>query len=587
MAVIKNWPMGDEERLRQLAERMHRADPSKDLLQRWKDEVGFPHGEIEDILNLSDPPYYTACPNPFIGEFVRRHAKPYDPVETYSRKPLAVDVTEGKTHPVYKAHAYHTKVPHLAIVPSILHYTEPGDLVLDGFAGAGMTGVAAQWCGMAPESYRETLEKSWAAEGIGRPQWGLRYSIQNDLSPLASFIAANYSLPLDVGAFAEAARDLLDDVEKEIGWMYETLHTDGKTRGRIEYTVWSEVFSCPECTGEIEFVEEALDATTGQVRDTFPCPYCDVELNKDKLERVFQSDIDADTGDIWKHVTFRPSLIRYTVADRICEKKPDDEDLQLLQRIKGLPFPSAIPTNPLPLANMYHGSRLEPKGITHAHHFFLPREAHSLAALWTRASAHRDSQIRNMLLYFVEQALWTMSVLNRYRPTGFSQVNQSLTGVYYIASQHSECSPWYVLSGKLNRLVKTFEALRLRDEAGCITTASTTVSLGIPGNSVDYVFTDPPFGENIYYADLNFLVEILAQGADKCRAGSDRRSFQKEGSARVPAIDATMLRGIPTSIETRPVDHSRLPQLKKRRVDGDPRGDARSRLCRCRRPDDG
>ncbi len=29
----------------------------------------------------------------------------------------------------------------------------------------------------------------------------------------------------------------------------------------------------------------------------------------------------------------------------------------------------------------------------------------------------------------------------------------------------------------------------------------------MPDNSIDYVFTDPPFGENIYYADLNYLVE--------------------------------------------------------------------------------
>ena len=43
--------------------------------------------------------------------------------------------------------------------------------------------------------------------------------------------------------------------------------------------------------------------------------------------------------------------------------------------------------------------------------------------------------------------------------------------------------------------------------SGCITTAGTTASLGLPDDSVDYVFTDPPFGENIYYADLNFLVE--------------------------------------------------------------------------------
>ncbi|MBW1741594.1 MAG: hypothetical protein JRJ42_10760, partial [Deltaproteobacteria bacterium] len=34
------WPMGDEARLRELAERMRHAKSSKDLLQRWKDEVG-------------------------------------------------------------------------------------------------------------------------------------------------------------------------------------------------------------------------------------------------------------------------------------------------------------------------------------------------------------------------------------------------------------------------------------------------------------------------------------------------------------------------------------------------------------------
>jgi len=30
---------------------------------------------------------------------------------------------------------------------AILHYTEPADVVLDGFAGSGMAGVAAQLCG--------------------------------------------------------------------------------------------------------------------------------------------------------------------------------------------------------------------------------------------------------------------------------------------------------------------------------------------------------------------------------------------------------------------------------------------------------
>ncbi len=70
--------------------------------------------------------------------------------------------------------------------------------------------------------------------------------------------------------------------------MYETLHTDGKTKGRIEYTVWSEVFTCPECAGEINFLDEALDAETKRVHETFPCPHCGAQLNKDRLERVLK-----------------------------------------------------------------------------------------------------------------------------------------------------------------------------------------------------------------------------------------------------------------------------------------------------------
>ena len=529
MAAIEHWPMGGEAQLRGLAERMRLGRSSKDLLQRWKDEVGFPHGEIDTILNLSDPPWHTACPNPFLSAFVEATGKPDDPDEPYRRKPFAVDVSEGKTHPVYRAHGYHTKVPHLAIVPSILHYTEPGDLVMDGFAGTGMTGVAAQWCGTAPESYRTELESLWAKEGFGKPSWGLRRTIQNDLSPLAGFIAANYALPFDLDAFAEAGRALLDGVEAELGWMYATLHTDGETKGRIDYTVWSEVFRCPECAAEVVFVDEALDRTTGRVRTKFPCPDCDAELNKDRLERVLESDVDTETGDVRRHIALRPSLIRYTVNGGTFEKAPDADDLERVRRIAQLPLPTEVPTNRLPAEDMYHGSRLVPKGVTHVHHFFLPRAAHALAAMWRRANAHVDLRIRHMLLYFVEQAIWGMSILNRYGPTHYSQVNRQLTGVYYVASQISEVSPRYNLGNKLSRLIKTFTLAPARQPSGCVMTASTTASLGIPDNSIDYIFTDPPFGENIYYADLNFLVEswhgVLTNAAPE--AIVDR--FKKKG----------------------------------------------------------
>ena len=124
---------------------------------------GFPIGSDEDIIALSDAPFYTACPNPFIEEFIRENGTPYDEAtDDYHREPFAADVSEGKADPIYNAYSYHTKVPHKAIMRYLLHYTNPGDIVLDGFCGSGMTGVAAQLCGANNLPYQAELEKTIA-----------------------------------------------------------------------------------------------------------------------------------------------------------------------------------------------------------------------------------------------------------------------------------------------------------------------------------------------------------------------------------------------------------------------------------------
>jgi DNA modification methylase len=485
--------------LKLLAEKLR--DPA------FREMEGFPKGTDEAILAMSDPPYYTACPNPWLADFVQHYGKPYDPETKYSREPLAIDVSVGKTDALYKAHSYHTKVPHLAIVPSILHYTQPGDVVLDGFAGSGMTGVAAQWCGCAPAAYRHELEMAWKKEGRAAPQWGARRVVLNDLSPAATFIAANYNLPFDVEGFAEAGKQLLKDIEDEIGWMYATLHTDGKTKGRIEYTVWSQLYSCPECAGEVNFTEEALDEDTKRVREDFPCPHCGAGLTKQRLERLYTAKADPASGKTIQVPKRAPSLISYLVGKKRYEKKPDANDMAVLARIESLALLNEVPTDVIPPMHMTHErARMDYSGVTHIHHFFLPRAAQAMGKLWEKAKAHQDARIRAFLLFMVEQALWTASILNRYRPTGFSQVNQYLTGVYYVASQHAECSPWYILGGKLDRLVKTFRPFKTSTGFAAINTG-TAARLSLTDSSVDYIFTDPPFGENIYYADLNFLVE--------------------------------------------------------------------------------
>jgi hypothetical protein len=480
------------------------ADPE------FRQTPGFPRGTDNDIIRMSDPPWYTACPNPFLADFVRVYGKPYDPKERYERDPFAVDVSVGKTDALYRAHAYHTKVPHLAIVPTLLNYTAPGDLVLDGFCGSGMTGVAAQWCGSAPPGYRKQLESDWERIGRGPPKWGHRRAILNDLSPAATFMASCYNTPFSVDAFEEASQNLLRDLSSEIGWMYQTLHSDN-TPCRINFTVWSEVFSCPECSGDVVFLDEALDEDTKGVKKEFDCPHCRTKLTRRSLERKFQSSVDRGTGQIIKSPTRRPIIIDYTFNGKSFQKKPDQEDLINISKIDELMLPADLPLDrmmhaPLELERWGDEWRSGVAAFTNIHHIFLPRAAHALAGLWWRAKNTEEIGLRSALIFFVEQAIWSMSLLNRYRPTGYSQVNQYMSGRIRLLSQHAECSPWYILVGKADRICAAFREYK-RKTSIAITSTGDCGALPIDSNSIDYVFTDPPFGQNFFYSELNFITE--------------------------------------------------------------------------------
>lgn len=479
------------------------ADRIKD--PAFRNQAGFPAGTDDDILKMSDPPYYTACPNPFLGDFVRVYGKPYDSEEPYHRDPFAVDVSVGKTHAIYKAHSYHTKVPHLAIVPSILHYTQPGDIVLDGFCGSGMTGVAAQFCGSASAEYRMELESEWHALGLELPKWGARRPIVGDLSPAATFIAAGYNVPPDVSKFEHEALRVLDEVESELGWAYQTVHTDGHTKGRINYTVWSEVFSCPDCGEEIVYLSSALDLASKQVMEEFPCHRCGALLTRKAMSLSYRVASDPAGGTNEEPIRV-PMLINYSVGGQVFEKQPDEGDLEVLERLERATLPASVPTSTLPYMHMTHErARMDLAGVRRTHHFYSRRQAAVLGLIWSKTQAISDAEMRRALLFVFEQAVWTGSLLNRYRPKGFSQTGQYMTGVYYVPAQHSEVDTISVLRAKVRRVAKAFSELAVGGTA--MVTTGDCANLGIPAESVDYVFTDPPFGENIYYSDLNYLVE--------------------------------------------------------------------------------
>ena len=213
---------------------------------------------------MSDPPYYTACPNPFLRDILTTWGSTYEPAEDYDRKPFQTDISEGKTDPIYTAHSYHTKIPHRAIMRYILHFTKPGDVVLDAFCGSGQTGVAAQACALPDLATKAAIEAEMG-KGVA---WGRRRCVLSDLAPAATFIAQNYNHPPPPEQFAAHFRPLLSRLERETAGLY-----DG-AGPRFNYGIWTDCFTCPECTTEFAFWDGAVDEAAGTVEPEFPCPNC-------------------------------------------------------------------------------------------------------------------------------------------------------------------------------------------------------------------------------------------------------------------------------------------------------------------------
>lgn len=521
----------DEERRKYFLERLREklTDPE------FRKIAGFPIGSDEDILALSDPPYYTACPNPFIADFIKHYGRPYDPSKPYSREPFAADVSEGKNDPIYNAHSYHTKVPHKAIMRYILHYTEPGDVVFDGFCGTGMTGVAAKLCG--DQGAISSLGYPVAQDGgiLGEDKQpfsrcGERASILNDLSPAATLIAAGYNVTTDSKRFAQLAKKLLDKFNAEYGWMYKTRDPKSGAICPIDFTIWSEVFSCPHCAGELEFWDLAWDEESGTLADQPTCPHCAAEVSKRELVRRTTTYYDKAVKANRTRQVLRPVEIRYQHEGTKKSKKPDKDDIATLEKVEGLIETIDYPTELMMFVpegeewgDLYRGYH---EGISRVHDFHLPRQLVAFSLLWRMADNLPNEEMKRLWRFTLQSLLVSFTRRNRFREKAYSQVNTNLSGTLYIGSTISEPSPTYVLTGKIKR----FGGAIPKGGSSIAITTQSLASVLIPENSVDYVFIDPPFGDNLPYAELNFLWEAWLRvftnsGQDAVVSGKQRKDL--------------------------------------------------------------
>jgi DNA modification methylase len=486
-------------------------------LPQLKQMEGFPIGEDEDILNLSDPPFYTACPNPWLNDFIAEWEEEKIELEKTGVRlanfeidePYASDISEGKSNPIYTAHTYHTKVPHPAIMRYLLYYTQPGDSVLDAFGGTGMTGVAAQICENPDTETKFKIELEWMQLFGKLPTWGKRKAICGDLSPYASFISYNYNTPADLEIVEKESENIFKDVLEQCSWLYETKHTDDGI-GSINYTVWSDVFNCTNCGNEIIFWDASLDLEKKEVIDKIKCNICNNIDTKDNSNRVYTTYYDNIIKESISQVKYIPVLIVYTYKNKRFQKKPDNYDIGIIDKISSLDIPVWVPNYPMMNKGSQWGDTWRKgihSGITHIHQFYTKRNLWALAILNQKIEA---SKLPNKLKFILTGLINRSTQMNRIHVKNFFFGGGGwnaghLKGTLYIPSLPIETSILEQISDKINSFKKAI--VLLSENYSNLQYVGSATNSTIKDNSIDYVFTDPPFGANIMYSELNFLPE--------------------------------------------------------------------------------
>lgn len=484
---------------------MERRKLTKADIDKVRNIEGFPIAKDEDIIALSDAPYYTACPNPFIEEFIKENGTPYDEAtDDYHREPFAADISEGKHDSLYMAHGYHTKVPYKAIMRYILNYTNPGDLIYDGFCGSGMTGVAAGMCGCNDYELQYQMKSD-----IPDMKWGKRFAILNDLSTEATFISSNFNRNADVSQFEKLANRILYSLNEKCSWVYKTNHTAAQSnmfidRGQINYTIWSDIYVCPNCGNELKY----WDISVSEDEKVIPrpiCPRCSYAINKDECERAKVVAIDPATGEVVESIKQYPVRISYTAGGKRYTKVPDRDDLDVIAKIDSMPIEAWYPTDLMMGVGEKWGDSWRAgihQGVTRTHQFYTKRNLYVLAECNSLIEQVDDIRLKSLLKFWLSSIYSRSHKLNRYMPTHHRHVGP-LSGTLYIPFFQAEINIIDLLEDKL----KSILALSSVTYNNIVSTQSSNDLQNIPNNSIDYIFTDPPFGDNLNYSELNYIQE--------------------------------------------------------------------------------
>jgi 16S rRNA G966 N2-methylase RsmD len=373
-----------------------------------------------------------------------------------------------RTDPIYNAHGYLTKVPVDGILPHLMAFTAPGETVVDMFAGSGMTAVAAKIAG--------------------------RNAIVSDISVLGKHIGDGYLAEIDAVEVSRVGANVIAQARSRFGDLYETDALSGHKLESIR-TIWSFVYQCSSCANNIVYFE-ALKESNWKTPST--CPHCSKPFTKKSATYV---------RDI-------PILVVVDGEDgKQVELPITDADKKKIVRAESSADLAAVPSKAIDShREMYHRSALGKWNLTETKRFFSARNALALYYIWDAVNRLTDNATKKKLQFAFTAILPRAS--RRYQWSPQRPLNAA-TQTYYISPVYYEWNVFELFERKIRAAIRADDEIRSRRAAlrGLQATeqryalCSAADLRHLKDESADYVFTDPPFGSNLFYADMSLFHE--------------------------------------------------------------------------------
>ncbi|MGB6484019.1 MAG: DNA methyltransferase [Candidatus Acidiferrales bacterium] len=388
---------------------------------------------------------------------------------TTRRAPFAAAVSAGKNTYTYDAHTYHTKVPPQGIAELLAYYLPDGGLALDPFSGSGMTGVAASVTGID--------------------------CVLNELSPAACFISNRFTTRVSSAEFEEAVRVIITRLRDLRTQLYRTECRECGREVELLYTVWSYKVICSDC--EFEFLlwdhckEFGRVVREHKILSEFPCPSCGKVQRKSTLQRTVAV----------------PVLIGYKCCGSKQQEVTHSPSERDIERIETFEASAPLAENFCPSKALPDGVNLRQPakhGLDRIEKFYTRRNLSALSHLWRTIHQVASPQLCGHLAFVFTSLYQRVTKLSEFRFWGGSG-NMARFNVPFV---FNEANVFVTFERKARTILDHLDSTAANFKGRVVVVNDSATSIRrIPDNSVDVIFTDPPFGANINYSEMNLLWE--------------------------------------------------------------------------------